>query len=108
GVGGHTAKGGTGPRTEDAIPRGEQLREAGGGGRTRTYEGIASGFTVRPLCRSGHSPEPHGNKAENPGRARISAATLMGRGSAGVNRKNHMVERHGAGKRRQIAILPMP
>jgi hypothetical protein len=29
----------------------------GGGGRTRTYEGIASGFTVRPLCRSGHSPE---------------------------------------------------
>ncbi len=29
----------------------------GGGGRTRTCEGIASGFTVRPLCRSGHSPE---------------------------------------------------
>ena len=29
----------------------------GGGGRTRTYEGIASGFTVRPLCRSGHSPK---------------------------------------------------
>ena len=29
---------------------------AGGGGRTRTYEGLASGFTVRPLCRSGHSP----------------------------------------------------
>ena len=28
----------------------------GGRGRTRTYEGIASGFTVRPLCRSGHSP----------------------------------------------------
>ena len=28
----------------------------GGGGRTRTYEGLASGFTVRPLCRSGHSP----------------------------------------------------
>ena len=31
--------------------------QCGGGGRTRTYEGIASGFTVRPLCRSGHSPE---------------------------------------------------
>src|SRR5437667_5463287 len=31
--------------------------QIGGGGRTRTYEGIASGFTVRPLCRSGHSPE---------------------------------------------------
>ena len=30
----------------------------GGGGRTRTYEGLASGFTVRPLCRSGHSPMP--------------------------------------------------
>ena len=28
----------------------------GGGSRTRTYEGVASGFTVRPLCRSGHSP----------------------------------------------------
>ena len=37
-------------------------KSAGGGGRTRTCEGIASGFTVRPLCRSGHSPEavaPH-------------------------------------------------
>ncbi len=33
------------------------LFQSGGGGRTRTYEGIASGFTVRPLCRSGHSPE---------------------------------------------------
>ncbi len=31
-------------------------RGGGGGGRTRTYEGLASGFTVRPLCRSGHSP----------------------------------------------------
>jgi hypothetical protein len=31
-------------------------REDGGGSRTRTYEGVASGFTVRPLCRSGHSP----------------------------------------------------
>src|ERR1035437_911895 len=30
--------------------------QSGGRGRTRTYEGIASGFTVRPLCRSGHSP----------------------------------------------------
>jgi 23S rRNA (guanosine2251-2'-O)-methyltransferase len=27
----------------------------GGGGRTRTYEDVVSGFTVRPLCRSGHS-----------------------------------------------------
>src|SRR6185312_8715583 len=32
--------------------------KVGGRGRTRTYEGIASGFTVRPLCRSGHSPKP--------------------------------------------------
>src|SRR5688572_23524750 len=30
--------------------------DGGGGSRTRTYEGLASGFTVRPLCRSGHSP----------------------------------------------------
>ncbi len=30
--------------------------KTGGGGRTRTDEGLASGFTVRPLCRSGHSP----------------------------------------------------
>ena len=28
----------------------------GGGSRTRTCEGDASGFTVRPLCHSGHSP----------------------------------------------------
>src|SRR5258707_3419494 len=34
------------------------ILKAGGGGRTRTYEGLASGFTVRPLCRSGHSPMP--------------------------------------------------
>jgi hypothetical protein len=34
----------------------------GGGGRTRTYEGLASGFTVRPLCRSGHSPAQAANK----------------------------------------------
>jgi hypothetical protein len=32
------------------------MKSNGGGGRTRTYEGLASGFTVRPLCRSGHSP----------------------------------------------------
>src|SRR5690242_10102965 len=32
------------------------LKQVGGRGRTRTCEGIASGFTVRPLCRSGHSP----------------------------------------------------
>src|SRR6185437_1331812 len=32
------------------------FRKSGGGSRTRTYEGVASGFTVRPLCRSGHSP----------------------------------------------------
>jgi hypothetical protein len=34
----------------------EPKRGSGGGSRTRTYEGLASGFTVRPLCRSGHSP----------------------------------------------------
>src|SRR5215471_2474804 len=42
-------------------PKAGQVRfllffQGGGRGRTRTYEGIASGFTVRPLCRSGHSP----------------------------------------------------
>src|ERR1044071_4397601 len=36
--------------------------QSGGGGRTRTYEGIASGFTVRPLCRSGHSPAAAGGR----------------------------------------------
>ena len=35
--------------------KGEHI-DNGGGSRTRTYEGLASGFTVRPLCRSGHSP----------------------------------------------------
>src|ERR1700688_3806322 len=35
--------------------------KVGGRGRTRTYEGIASVFTVPPLCRPGHSPPkpPH-------------------------------------------------
>ena len=33
-------------------------QRSGGGSRTRTCEGVASGFTVRPLCRSGHSPIP--------------------------------------------------
>ena len=37
----------------------KRVKKNGGGGRTRTCEGIASGFTVRPLCRSGHSPEGH-------------------------------------------------
>ena len=38
--------------------KGNQIlkKKDGGGSRTRTCEGIASGFTVRPLCRSGHSP----------------------------------------------------
>jgi hypothetical protein len=39
-----------------AEPKPAKQAKAGGRGRTRTYEGIASGFTVRPLCRSGHSP----------------------------------------------------
>ena len=41
----------------------------GGGSRTRTYEGLASGFTVRPLCRSGHSPmcQTMGTTAEDTG-----------------------------------------
>ncbi len=44
-------------------------QDNGGEGRTRTYEGLASGFTVRPLCRSGHFstsrcrvPSKHGSK----------------------------------------------
>src|SRR5665213_1404958 len=40
-----------------AEPERPSGAKAGGRGRTRTYEGIASGFTVRPLCRSGHSPK---------------------------------------------------
>ena len=40
-----------------AILESVRCREVpGGGSRTRTYEGIARGFTVLPLCRSGHSP----------------------------------------------------
>ena len=53
---------------------------AGGGGRTRTYEGLASGFTVRPLCHSGHSPMPARSSLadENaPGWPRRVAARLM-------------------------------
>src|ERR1700733_4822 len=53
---------------------------AGGGGRTRTYEGLASGFTVRPLCHSGHSPVSAGSSLadENaPGWPRRFAVRLM-------------------------------
>src|SRR5215467_7762433 len=63
--------------------------QSGGGGRTRTYEGIASGFTVRPLCRSGHSPEPVEPVCETaakiPVRARISRLAFMRSASPGVN-----------------------
>ena len=55
--------------------------KAGGGGRTRTYEGLASGFTVRPLCRSGHSST--GPSREGPPlRPRASRAVLW-RGGPG-------------------------
>src|SRR5277367_5316505 len=62
------------------------ILKAGGGGRTRTYEGLASGFTVRPLCHSGHSPMPAG-----PGLAdenalgwprRVAARLMLPHGSA--------------------------
>src|SRR5918993_2524361 len=73
-----------------------RFRSGGGGSRTRTYEGIASGFTVRPLCRSGHSPlEPNPN-AQRRGcsadRFTLGSAfrgALMVRWMAGVNLKAH-------------------
>jgi hypothetical protein len=50
-------KGHSDPAADASAPPHFNLHfQAGGGGRTRTYEGLASGFTVRPLCRSGHSP----------------------------------------------------
>jgi hypothetical protein len=55
-----------------------QGAKAGGGGRTRTYEGIASGFTVRPLCHSGHSPQPVEKQRENPAGRRFPRAVLWG------------------------------
>jgi hypothetical protein len=61
-------------------PVASSARLAGGGGRTRTYEGLASGFTVRPLCHSGHSPMSAGPSLadENaPGWPRRVAARLM-------------------------------
>src|SRR5580658_3158623 len=36
-------------RLVDQPPSPASRAKAGGGGRTRTYEGCASGFTVRPL-----------------------------------------------------------
>ena len=56
---------------------------AGGGGRTRTYEGIASGFTVRPLCHSGHSPATVGKHAKISVRARLSAGRVYAEGGRG-------------------------
>src|SRR5262249_9254753 len=70
-----------------AEPKRPEGAKAGGGGRTRTYQGIASGFTVRPLCRSGHSPEPVEpvckTNAKIPVRARISAARVYAEGKPG-------------------------
>ena len=39
-----------------AEPKPRSAAKAGGGGWTRTNEALSSGFTVRPLCHSGHSP----------------------------------------------------
>src|SRR5581483_12048313 len=36
--------------------RNGEAAKGGGGGWTRTNEAESSGFTVRPLCHSGHSP----------------------------------------------------
>src|SRR5260370_41121152 len=55
-----------------------------GGGRTRTYEGIASGFTVRPLCRSGHSPAEAAPKHA----ARTLVAALIGKPASRANPKH--------------------
>ena len=38
------------------------LADGGGGGWTRTNEAESSGFTVRPLCHSGHSPITSNNE----------------------------------------------
>jgi hypothetical protein len=77
-------------------------RAGGGGSRTRTYEGIASGFTVRPLCRSGHSPLSQPEALERQGRhrravltGRRSVGALMVTRIAGVNSKEQ-------GNRRQL------
>jgi hypothetical protein len=64
----------------ESHPKSKARRVAGGGGRTRTYEGLASGFTVRPLCHSGHSPLSAGPSLadENaPGWPRRGAVRLM-------------------------------
>jgi hypothetical protein len=49
------------PLSRPFVQHKSLILKAGGGGRTRTYEGLASGFTVRPLCHSGHSPMPAGS-----------------------------------------------
>ena len=64
-------------------------RLAGGGSRTRTYEGIARGFTVPPLCRSGHSPTgpnaPRGGSDKGSANAGASSPALMGISRPAVN-----------------------
>ena len=52
----HGSPPGEGPAASELFCNNKRRGMSGGGGRTRTYEGVASGFTVRPLCRSGHSP----------------------------------------------------
>src|SRR5262245_51134079 len=71
----------------------------GGGSRTRTYEGEASGFTVRPLCRSGHSPKSlldcSSQTPASPGFARAQIGPLYARDDTACQSEKDHVERAG-------------
>ena len=72
------------PLSYTRMPCEERSGAAGGGGRTRTYEGVARGFTVLPLCRSGHSSvqtacQPHACQTMKPRVGGASTPSLCGR-----------------------------
>jgi hypothetical protein len=98
---------GEGARAKSEIKTTAKNR-SGGRGRTRTYEGIASGFTVRPLCRSGHSPPKPLHRIDLERQSAASAgrsgfAGFMGRCPYEVNAPSSMVckpcDRVGIGSR---------
>ena len=86
-----------------------QLNQNGGGSRTRTYEGLASGFTVRPLCRSGHSPTPDPWSECLTGRGSNVPPGLRVRGASygeAARRCQHEKRQPGRGMGKAAAGLP--
>ncbi len=95
-------------------PRFMQRERDGGRSRTRTYEGVASGFTVRPLCRSDILPNAGsprrcglmcGRRAEVNPRGAIPARRIDIR-AAGAHRRPMSAETPARAPGRKAAASP--